>query len=496
MKLMNRYGRRWRAMCAVLGLVLWLGRIVDAENKLPIERAEHGVRPMPRVIVVPPPDRDVTGAAPLTQQWDRVVFRNWDILSGRLLRLLPGREMHWEHPEARGPLVFDPRNVLQIKFAGEDLTAGVATGAVVQLTNGDELRGVIRNLDGEKLVLQTTYSSDLAILRTMVQMIMPGASDGSILYQGPTGLADWFRSQSERGWSYADGGFVLPAGGSGVIGRDVKLSDRCRIEFDLEWRVHPFLLISLYGDNPENFHGNAYVLHLTGNSLQLQRGRVRGGMNMLGGGAMMDNLMQRGRVRLGILVDKDRRTIVVTADGNVVRQWTDPAEFAGGGTWLMFMGQGQGPLRISNLVVRNWDGQLDASVPEQPVGEDLMRLTNNDKVSGELRAIRDGRVFFQTAFATLEVPLDRVLRLEFARNKAERARRQANDVRAWFHAGGCVTIALEKMDERQLVGSSENFGTQTFQRSAFREVRFAIYDETARLPRSGDAWGEWGEDGN
>lgn len=446
-----------------------------------------------RRILVLPPAGSGTEAVVRTVQVDRVVFRNGDVLSGRLVSLVPDQEMRWEHPEARATLAFLPRSVLQIRLAAPEGGQAMSEGVLVRLTNGDELRGVIGAMDGEKLVLQTTYAGEVAIHRPMIESIQPGLRDGSVLYEGPRELTDWYRSQGERGWFYRDGALVLAGGASGVVGRDMKLRDRSSVEFDVQWRTHPYLLVSLYGDNPENFHGNAYVLHISGNSLQLQRGRVRGGMNLLGGSAMVENFTQRGRARVGILVDRERRLLAVTVDGVLVRQWTDPAEFAGGGTWVMFMGQGQGPLRISNLVVREWDGQLGSPAPERPATDDLLRLTNHDKVSGELRAIRDGRVHFQTAYAPLEVPLERVLRVELATSKAERARRQAADVRAWFHEGGCVTIALERIDERAVVGSSENFGRQSFHRSAFRELRFAIYDETARLPASQDAWDDWGE---
>lgn len=486
----NRY--HWVWVCVAVVVMSWFSGAC-ADDKIP---PGPTIGLPTRIIVVPPPQNSVGESSVVTAGWDRVVFRNGDVLSGRLVELVPGRELRWQHPDARGLLVFAPGNVLQIKLAGGETVAGVMTGAVVRLTNGDELRGVIREMDSEKLVLQTTYAGDLTIQRPMIESVVPGAADGSVLYQGPTGLTDWYRSQGDRGWGYRDGALVLGPGVSGVVARDVKLRDRCRIEFDLQWRAHPYLLVSVYGDNPENFHGNAYVLHISGNSVQLQRGRVRGGMNMLGGGATVENFTQRGRARLGILVDKSKRSIALTVDGNVVRQWTDPAEFAGGGTWLMFMGQGQGPLRISNLVVREWDGQLEASAVERPASEDLLRLSNHDKVSGDLRGIREGRVFFQTAYATLEVPLERVLRLELATNKAERARRQASDIRAMFHGGGYLTVALEKIDEHQLVGNSENFGRQSFTRSAFRELRFAIYDETARLPGTEDPWADWVDAGN
>ena len=199
-------------------------------------------------------------------------------------------------------------------------------------------------------------------------------------------------------------------------------------------------------------------------------------------------LFRSGKSHITILVDKTKRTIAFLTEGNLVKQWTDPADFAGAGTYLMFQSQGQGVMRISNIVVADWDGEMGDSNTLVAKQEDMIRFLNNDKVSGQLKGISKGVITFTTAFASLDVPLERAAQIEFASEKAERARRQAGDIRAYFVDGGSITLALEKLDEQAIVGSSENFGKQTFARGAFRELRLHIYDETA-MPVKEDDWG-------
>jgi hypothetical protein len=446
-----------------------------------------------RIIVPSPTNRAspaaVSGtAASGSPTGDALVFRNGDLLHGTLLSIVPDTEIRWSHPDAKRPIEFAPPNIVQIKLAAQPAAPAAPPQAVVRLTNGDELRGQIVALDETTLTLQTAYAGELAIQRTMVQTILPKTSTGPALYRGPTDLADWVRPQGDQAWRFRNGALYSVAGQSGPIGRDVKLKDRSRIEFDLAWRNPPYLQISLAADNPENFFGNAYLLQITGNSVQLQRGRLRGGFSNLGGSTSLDNFAGRGKARLSILVDKPKRTIALLVDGALVKQWTDPGDFAGQGGCLMFLSQGQGPMRISNLLVTEWDGELGEGGALVAKADDMIRFSNNDKVSGRLQAIHKGVITFATAFATLEVPLDRAAQIEFASDRRERARRLAGDVRATFHEGGTVTLALEKLDETSLVGSSENFGKRTFARSAFRELRFHIYDESITLSARGDEW--------
>ena len=79
----------------------------------------------------------------------------------------------------------------------------------------------------------------------------------------------------------------------------------------------------------------------------------------------------------------------------------------------------------------------------------------------------------------MKVPLERIATIDFTAQKAEKARRQANDVRAFFLDGSRFTLALDKLDETALTGSSENCGKVRSALDAFRRVQFHIYEQPA-----------------
>ncbi len=457
-------------------------------------RAEMPIAGQPdnggRRINVPAPDdgtsRGITGAS-ADQNPHVLKFFNGDTLHGRLLAATGATGLRWGSTDARAVIDFALGNVATVQLGGGKVRPGAQVGTRVALTNGDELRGTIVSLDGESLVLDTWYAGAVTIRRAMIKSLQPNRVMSATIYEGPNGAEEWRTGTSERGWVYRNG--ALYANGSGGIGRDVKLPDRARIEFDMAWRAYPSFQLAVYTDNLEAVYGNCYVLQFNGNSVYMQRGS-RNNFRNLGGGANIENWQRRNKARVTLLVDKTKKTLTLLVDGALVKQWMDSDEFAGRGTGLMFYAQGQGVMRLSNIVVSEWDGELGKSEPTTATTADAIQFVNNDKVSGQLKTIAKNQVTFVTPFATLEVPLDRVAEIQFASDKAERARRQAADIRALFQTGGSVTVTLEKLDDQSLTGSSENFGQRTFAREAFGELQFNIYDERATVQKSDDDWGE------
>jgi hypothetical protein len=72
--------------------------------------------------------------------------------------------------------------------------------------------------------------------------------------------------------------------------------------------------------------------------------------------------------------------------------------------------------------------------------------------------------------------MSRVAEITMAAKTTEKPRRQANDLRAFFADGACLTLALDKLNADTLSGASENFGKAVFQRTAFERLQLNIYE--------------------
>jgi hypothetical protein len=212
----------------------------------------------------------------------------------------------------------------------------------------------------------------------------------------------------------------------------------------------------------------------------------------VGPGRDVPQLQRKTKLRVALRYSKAKKLIALFFDGKLIRQWNETEEWAAKGGCLVFQAHGQGPFRITNLSVTAWDGRLEDASTATANDADLVRLNNGDKLSGQVKKIENGQVMLAASFAEMNVPVERVTAIEFASVNAERARRHAEDVRAVFSDGNRLTLALERLDEQQLVGTSENCGKVTAVLAAFRRIQFRIYEKPIE---SGDDE-DWGTEGS
>lgn len=457
--------------CAELGLPDATN--VDAPAKARVVRELPPVIPTKPAVSVP-----VQSSPGATEGLIR--FRNGDYLHGGVERIADDT-VEWRHPEAREALRFALKNVMQISLLGPGRNQPAdSAAAVVSLTNGDALRGVIKSLDETTLTLETAYAGTLKIKRSAIRRITPLRGGEAIVLDGFGSLADWKRGGQPEAWQLRNGALVAMQYGS--IGRDVALPDPGRVEFDLTWQQPPVVFqVGLYGQRPEAIigDGNAggYWLLVGGNTVQLYRSTPQKSVQL--GQIDIRKFLRKGKVRVALQADKTQKSISLRLDGQLVKTWTDPDDWAGEGRCLTFLSQsgGEQNLRISNLSVREWLGNVETDSGVATGQQDGLRLANSDRVTGRVKSIRDGSVAVDSPIAPLTIPLERIVEINFASDHLERARRRNTDVIAAFHDGGRVTVALASLDARTLVGDSENFGKLSFARDAFRELQLHIYDE-------------------
>jgi hypothetical protein len=416
---------------------------------------------------------------------DTVRFLNGDVLHGNLVAIDGDKTLRWRRPDAKEEIEFAQTRLSKILMPRPRKGAAVpATAWLVRLSNGDEVPGELVSLDAEKLILNTAGAGALSLPRRYVQSLRQMAGGSRIVFEGPTGMEGW-SSSNPAGWKYLNGGFTTT--GPGGIGRDVKLPPLARLEFDLAWRGQLVLLLSFYTDGLEEEWGanNAYMLQLNQGWVYLQRMRRQmGGSNL--GNCQVQSLFNKTRVHVELLCNKPAKTIALALDGVLVKQWTDNNEWVGGGTGVLFAQQGNGLTRVSDLRVSEWDGKFEeASAPAVRAKEDLLELANHDKITGNLQGIRDGKISLATAFAPMDIPVERAQVIELSSIKTEVVKTKPNDVRGSFVGRGWLTFSLEKYDGKQLVASSPTFGQARFAAAAFDQFVFNLEAQKKLAAREG-----------
>ena len=79
-----------------------------------------------------------------------------------------------------------------------------------------------------------------------------------------------------------------------------------------------------------------------------------------------------------------------------------------------------------------------------------MKLANQDKVTGQLKGIQDGKVTFASSYAELKIPMDRIQEMDFASAKADEPKAAAGECAGAAAGGGidydgCAELGGEEL---------------------------------------------------
>ena len=291
-------------------------------------------------------------------------------------------------------------------------------------------------------------------------------------------------------WIYQNEAFYAMKSAS--IARDLKLPDSMSLQFDIEWRGFFHVAVALYtaylhpinlaNKETEPQFGGFYSLQLNPFSANLLPVKQNEPLRYLGQ-ASLQHLAQTNAAHVDIRVNKSKKLIALVVNGTLVKQWTDE-DFAGTGSSVRFVHQGQGAVKLTNIKVTEWDGAFEEPAMITPnKTQDMARLKNGDRIIGNVKAIRDGKLSIEGAGTLLDVPIARVKQVELAPTTPLTDKADDQTVRAYFTSGnGSLTFKLEQWTNAELSASSENFGAARFKPEAFSRIVFDLKgDQAARV---------------
>jgi hypothetical protein len=433
-----------------------------------------------------PAATNTAGVTAVRGSQEAALLRNGDVLAGSL-QGIQSNVVTWKHPDAAAPVQLKVPAISELQVKAESKTHNDSTNAcLVRLTNDDQLEGVLLSLDASQIALKTWYAGELRFPRSLVQSIQPTGPSRSTIYEGPTGLEGWTLGKTtaelpnQGQWAYRNGAFYATRAAS--IARDVHLPDVSSLSFDLTWKGYFQLAIALYSDslqpvslaNKESApdFGGFYSLQLNTFSANLLPITKNDPIRYLGQASLL-TLSQKSRAHVDIRTSKARHSITLMVNGDLVREWIDPAEFAGRGSAIRFVHQGQGAVKIENIKVTEWDGLFeDKETPPPPAKQDLAKLRNGDRASGNVATIQDGVITMTVLDRKLEIPFTRAKEIAFAKERSTRPNPLPVDVHAYFTRGGSLSLQVEKWDPESLVATSPVFGKATFHPRAFTRFEF------------------------
>jgi hypothetical protein len=275
------------------------------------------------------------------------------------------------------------------------------------------------------------------------------------------------KKESEPSWKHRGSKWYFTSGRD-ALRSAIGMPDQSILRFELEWRSRPPVAIAFHADFKKpvyppqdeddeldedelkrlqeqrderrrtsqhlaDYFGNAYVLTLRSSYAQLQQcGFNEAGepfIHQVRSSSTNIRFDDTGIASFEIRCDRKKGIIALYVNSEFSMRWevdTEPLDQEDEGGSYGAQGDGVGfqmlgsdtPIRISDIVVAEWNGMPDSALSLQSDEFDVILLTNGtDRFSGKVDHIKDGKLTLQSRYAPLEIPLEEIAEIHLARDE-------------------------------------------------------------------------------
>lgn len=309
--------------------------------------------------------------------------------------------------------------------------------------------------------------------------------------------------KEEPSWKHAGSAWYHVKGTQPLIRKDC-MDDSTRLRFRIAWRNRLNVNIALHADfmpPPEKkkeegevkednmriqlrqgfggFAGSTNQVANFGNALVLNVYQTYFSLSRFGYDANGNPISQRlvhtqsgvqlpnsGDALIEIRSDRKKGLLMIFINGQYAAQWEDlprleaendedkedATDMPLGNGFAIQCTSTSDPLRLSDVVISEWNGIKDSAYSMSHEKRDIILLGNGtDRYSGEVTAIKDGTVFFKNAFSDLQIPLAEISEIVFAKpEKSENKEPIEGIVTARFYPTGKISGVPLSSDRNKL----------------------------------------------
>ncbi len=407
---------------------------------------------------------------------DLLRFINGDQLHGTFQGINVGPQIIWQREDLAGDVEFKTTDVRHLVLNGGKSNKSLASLSHLASINGDRFLGTISSIDSESITLTTPYAGVLKFPRSQVAIIAPSPVGGRIFYHGPFIENEWQMENASfpegflapqatpakegadpagpEPWVFSGSSWIWPhkSSGTSLIHR-FEMPDRAVLRFDLAWKNRLSLAVAFQADfaqaqeekdaEPKDrranrfvpgdssalplLFGNSYVMHIFPNHIMLYRTAVNGdAVTSLERVQVSSNnlrLGDTGKATLEIRSNRLSGRISLFINDEFAAQWSDqviPAKLitdqpAKRGFGFVVQAENTS-VRISDIIVAEWNGMPDSARSLQVDDQDIVLLTNGtDRFSGDVKSLEDGKLRLVGKFGEFLFPLEEVAEVRFAK---------------------------------------------------------------------------------
>jgi len=396
-------------------------------------------------------------------------FSNGDQLHGGFSGIAENSSIRWKRKDVGGGVEFNPSEVRQVVLRGGRPAVSLQGISHIGTVNGDRIPGIIRDLNSKRVLIETEFAGMLEIPRDRLGLLAPVPLGGRVLYNGPFAADDWSMLSTEHPdglpldkggellepktpvWKFSSAAWYWTNQSMGTaLVKKSGIPDRAIIRFDIAWKNRLSIGVAFHSDFTQpkidggegepaalarqptslpGLFGKSYVLHMYSNYVMLYRttfdeqGRPRPEQVRANNASV--RMGDSGNASIELRCNRLTGEIVLFKDGEFVAQWSElntgeeqASGYAGGGSGMGFVVQAEeSPVRISEIMIAEWNGMPDAARSLQVDDVDIVLLSNGtDRMAGTVTGIHDGKLTLESRYGDFEFPMEEIAEVRFAKS--------------------------------------------------------------------------------
>jgi hypothetical protein len=226
--------------------------------------------------------------------------------------------------------------------------------------------------------------------------------------------------------------------------------------------------------NLDKTKSQAYILKLSSYNVAVSKS-VNGNVEQIGQKDINNNSpIPRKIISYEIFADKIEGSVHIIADNKEKYTFTDKTQTRPGGNLIAFSCLNSF-LLLSDLEFSEWDGKIpdnDKSIAVVPSNSDVISFNNKDKIEGNLKDIDTEKVFFESSFGKLKVPIERISSIVIQKLKITPPTEKTGMNLVKFHGGDIIKVKIEKINDGTLFGETQ-FGKIAIDMNRLSEIVIA-----------------------
>ncbi len=345
-------------------------------------------------------------------------LKNGDVVSGAFADSQSASVIRWQHPDFVSPFEFPVAAVAGASFSGTSQEVPAVGSVCLELVAGDRLYGSIVGIDEERIRLKSDELGELSVSRSSIMSLVRWQNGKAVSFIGPGKLADWTIGGNEQSW-HQSGGRIRSDKFGAIMFRNVDLSPRSRIDIELSWENQPNFVLALGVLNNEQKSATENALRLEVWGEQVVAVWEVGKIADVAVVGTVDEMNEH--LRMTIELDKVWKTAVVASQQGktlaTLKLNTKDSLWLGEGILLQNIA---GNVQLDSLQVSSLDerDKTNSGQTKQPA-KDSFHMTNQEILTGQWTAIRDGDWILTDEETEREIDPNDINRIDFATSNVD-----------------------------------------------------------------------------